>query len=68
MSLPPSGTVTFVFTDIEGSTQLWETAPEAMRSALERHDVLVRAAIEARGRYVVKTTGRWRACRVRPGR
>ena len=54
---PPSGTVTFLFTDIEGSTQLWESVPDAMRSALERHDALVRAAIEAHGGYVVKTTG-----------
>ena len=57
MPQPPSGTVTFLFTDIEGSTQLWESVPEAMRSALERHDALVRAAIEAHGGYVVKTTG-----------
>ena len=34
----PSGTVTFLFTDIEGSTRLWEGAPGAMRIALERHD------------------------------
>ena len=54
---PPSGTVTFLFSDIEGSTQLWEAVPEAMRSALERHDALVRAAIEGHGGYVVKTTG-----------
>ena len=42
----PSGTVTFLFTDIEGSTRLWEAHPEAMRLALERHDELVRAAVE----------------------
>ena len=57
MLQPPSGTVTFLFSDIEGSTQLWESVPEAMRSALERHDALVRAAIEGHGGYVVKTTG-----------
>ena len=57
MLQPPSGTVTFLFTDIERSTQLWESAPEAMRPALERHDALLRAAIDAHDGYVVKTTG-----------
>src|SRR5262245_2497323 len=37
----PTGTVTFLFTDIEGSTRLWETAPDAMAEALERHNRLV---------------------------
>ncbi len=55
--LPPSGTVTFLFTDIEGSTQLWESAPEVMRPALERHDSLLRAAIDAHGGYVFSTGG-----------
>src|SRR5688572_6450599 len=36
----PSGTVTFLLTDVEGSTALWEEAPEAMRTALARHDAL----------------------------
>lgn len=36
----PSGTVTFLLTDVEGSTALWEEAPEVMRSALARHDAL----------------------------
>ena len=36
----PSGTVTFLFTDIEGSTTRWEHQPEAMGTALARHDVL----------------------------
>ena len=40
----PSGTVTFLFTDVEGSTALWEEAPEAMRAALARHDALFEAA------------------------
>ena len=39
----PSGTVTFLFTDIEGSTKLWEQYPEAMKSALAKHDSLVRS-------------------------
>ncbi len=45
----PSGTVTFLFTDIEGSTALWEAHPEQMRVALARHDGLVRDAIQATG-------------------
>ena len=53
----PSGTVTFLFTDLEGSTRLWEEHPDAMRGALARHDEVVTAAVEARGGYVVKSTG-----------
>ena len=53
----PSGQVTFLFTDIEGSTRLWEEHPEAMRRALARHDVLLRTAIEERGGRVFKTVG-----------
>ena len=53
----PSGTVTFLFTDLEGSTRLWDERPDAMRSALARHDELVRAAVAARGGVVVKGTG-----------
>jgi len=49
--------VTFLFTDIEGSTGLWEAAPEAMRLALARHDEIVRSCIEARGGYVFATGG-----------
>ena len=53
----PSGTVTFLFTDIEGSTARWEHQPEAMRAALARHDALLRAAILEHGGHVVKTMG-----------
>ena len=53
----PSGTVTFLFTDLEGSTRLWEEHPDAMRAALARHDDLMSRAIEGRHGYVVKTTG-----------
>jgi predicted ATPase/class 3 adenylate cyclase len=53
----PSGTVTFLFTDIEGSTRLWEEHPEAMRLALARHDTLIRAAIEQYAGRVFKTIG-----------
>jgi class 3 adenylate cyclase len=53
----PSGTVTFLFTDIEGSTRLWEAAPGQMRSALASHDAIVRAAIEDHGGHVFSTGG-----------
>jgi class 3 adenylate cyclase len=53
----PAGTVTFLFTDLEGSTRLWEQYPEAMRPALERHDALLRDAVESHGGVIVKTTG-----------
>jgi predicted ATPase/class 3 adenylate cyclase len=53
----PSGTVTFLFTDLEGSTRLWEEHPDAMSPALARHDEILRGAVEARRGHVVKTTG-----------
>jgi predicted ATPase/class 3 adenylate cyclase len=53
----PTGTVTLLFTDIEGSTRLWEQHPEAMGIALERHDALMRSSIEGTGGYVFKTVG-----------
>ena len=49
--------MTLLFTDIEGSTQLWESHPEEMRVALERHDALLREEIESAGGYVFKTVG-----------
>lgn len=52
-----SGTVTFLFSDIEGSTVRWERNPDAMAAALARHDALVRAAMEACGGHVFKTVG-----------
>ena len=57
MASPPTGTVTFLFTDIEGSTKLWERNPQAMQEALARHDELLRRSIEERGGYVFKTVG-----------
>jgi predicted ATPase/class 3 adenylate cyclase len=48
---------TFLFTDIEGSTRLWEREPERMRLAMARHDALVREAVEGNGGRVVKRTG-----------
>ena len=53
----PSGVVTFLFTDIEGSTRRWEADPEAMRAALSTHDEVLRSAIEARGGFLFKHTG-----------
>jgi predicted ATPase/class 3 adenylate cyclase/Tfp pilus assembly protein PilF len=57
MPVPPSGTVTLLFTDIEGSTRAWESHPVEMQRALARHDVLLRAVIETSGGYVFKTVG-----------
>jgi predicted ATPase/class 3 adenylate cyclase len=54
---PPTGTVTFLFTDIEGSTKLWEDNAPAMQAALTRHDELLRWAMEEHGGYVFKTVG-----------
>jgi predicted ATPase/class 3 adenylate cyclase/Tfp pilus assembly protein PilF len=54
---PPTGTVTFLFTDIEGSTKLWERHPEAMQTALARHDEILRGTTEQHGGYVFKTMG-----------
>ncbi len=53
----PTGTVTFLFTDVEGSTKLWEQDPEIMRVALERHDELLRSAIEEHGGHVFSRAG-----------
>jgi predicted ATPase/class 3 adenylate cyclase len=55
--IPPSGTITFLFTDIEGSTRLWERDRTLMQHALARHDELMRLQIEANGGYVFKTVG-----------
>ena len=53
----PTGTLTFCFTDIEGSTQLWEQHPQAMPAALARHDAVVRQAIDTHSGVVFKTVG-----------
>jgi predicted ATPase/class 3 adenylate cyclase len=53
----PSGTLTFLFTDIEISTQLWERHTAAMAVALTRHDAILRHAIEEHQGVVVKSTG-----------
>ena len=53
----PKGTVTFLFTDLEGSTRLWDEHPGAMAPALARHDALLRQVIEGHDGHVVKATG-----------
>lgn len=53
----PSGVVTFLFTDIEGSTIPWDRSPDAMSDALERHDALMRAAVADHDGVVFATMG-----------
>ncbi len=53
----PSGTVTFLFTDIEGSTKLWQSHPDGMSASLTVHDELIRAAIDRHDGYVFATGG-----------
>jgi predicted ATPase/class 3 adenylate cyclase len=53
----PSGVVTFLFTDVEGSTRRWEADAEGMRVALAAHDEVLRGAIEAQGGWLFKHTG-----------
>jgi predicted ATPase/class 3 adenylate cyclase len=57
MSELPSGIVTFFFTDIEGSTPLWERDSQVMRLALERHNAILRHAIESHQGFVFKIVG-----------
>ena len=57
ISILPSGTVTFLFTDIEGSTPLWEREPDTMRLALARHDAILRQAVAAQHGQVYKVIG-----------
>jgi class 3 adenylate cyclase len=53
----PTGVITFLLTDVEGSTRLWEREPEAMREALARHDALVAACVRRQQGHVVKSKG-----------
>ena len=53
----PSGTVTFLFSDVEGSTRLLEQFPQAHQAALLRHGALLRSAIERHGGSVFETIG-----------
>ncbi len=49
--------MTYLFTDVEGSTRLWESHPTEMQAALERHDEILRSVIEGSGGYVFSTAG-----------
>ena len=53
----PAGVVTFLFTDVEGSTRRWETDAEAMRTALAAHDGTLRETVAAHGGFLFKHTG-----------
>jgi predicted ATPase/class 3 adenylate cyclase len=55
--MPESTTLTFLFTDIEGSTSMWEEHPEQMAQAMGRHDALLRDCVQRHGGRIVKTTG-----------
>jgi predicted ATPase/class 3 adenylate cyclase len=57
MTALPTGTVTFLFTDLEGSTRLWEEHPDAMQDALARHDLILRGGVAGHAGHVVKSTG-----------
>jgi predicted ATPase/class 3 adenylate cyclase len=57
MREPASRTLTFLFTDVEGSTRLWEQYQQSMKDARERHDAILRDAVEGSNGEVVKTTG-----------
>ncbi|MGI9603155.1 MAG: ATP-binding protein, partial [Acidimicrobiales bacterium] len=53
----PSGTVTFLFTDIEGSTPQWDQFPEAMAAAVSEHDACLRSVFDTNNGYVFTTAG-----------
>jgi predicted ATPase/class 3 adenylate cyclase/Tfp pilus assembly protein PilF len=53
----PTGTVTFLLTDVEGSTRHWEEHPDAMRAALEMHDAVMRDGVESAGGMILKSRG-----------
>jgi len=53
----PTGTVTFLFTDIENSTPLWDKHPKAMKSALAAHDTLLKEVVEVNNGQIIKSTG-----------
>src|SRR5437773_9985957 len=57
MTNRPSGTVTFLFTDIEGSTKRWESNPGAMQAAWARHETILRKAIQDNDGYAYKMIG-----------
>ncbi|MGH7399396.1 MAG: ATP-binding protein, partial [Candidatus Rokuibacteriota bacterium] len=56
-AMPPTGTVTFLFTDVEGSTRLWQRSAPAMTAALARHHALLQHAVDSHGGYVFQIVG-----------
>ena len=54
----PDGVVTFLFTDVEGSTRLWEEASDLMMDALRLHDGVISAAVQAHGESLCRTSTR----------
>lgn len=54
---PPSGEITFLFTDIEGSTPLWRDRPEEMKKAVAEHDTAIRKVLDANEGYVFGVGG-----------
>src|SRR5919202_2704223 len=57
MAALPTGTVTFLFTDVEGSTKLWERHPDQMRVALAQHDHLIERLVAEHEGVVVRPRG-----------
>ena len=57
MTEAPKGTATFFFTDIQGSTAMWERDARRMQRALARHDEILKSVVEAHGGYVFKMVG-----------
>ena len=55
----PDGVVTFLFTDIEGSTRLWEEAPDSMMEAIRQHDKEIEEAAEANNGIPVRPRGEY---------
>ncbi len=53
----PTGTVTFLFTDIEGSTRLWQQHPDAMKGALSDHDRILSESINSHAGHTFSTAG-----------
>ena len=53
----PVGTITYLFTDVEGSTRLWQQHPDEMKTVMARHDSLLMSAVEANGGSVVRPRG-----------
>src|SRR5947209_6355311 len=53
----PTGTVTFLYTDVEGSTELWQQHPEVMTDVIARHDAMLKEIIASHGGQVFRTVG-----------